>query len=86
MDTEHRYFVEKCFWEAKEKNTVPPDEKITSSTWAMKNESDGTNISRLKSRGFEQEDCVNYTKDDVLETVVNDITINIVFILTIVAA
>ena len=52
----------------------------------MKKKSDGNHRARLNERGFEQEDCVNYTKDDVLETVVNDITINIVFILTIVAA
>ena len=52
----------------------------------MKNKSDGTHREILNTRGFEQEDDVHYTKDDVSEPVVNEITIWIVFILMIMDA
>ena len=65
------------------KNTVPPDAKIITSTRDMKKKSDGNHRARLNTRIFEQEDDVHYTKDDVSEPVVNEITIRIVFILMI---
>ena len=52
----------------------------------MKKKSDGNHRARLNERGFEQEDCVNYTKCDVSETMVNAINTRIVFILMIMAA
>ena len=81
VNTEHKKFVENCVWESREKNTVPPDVNIISSTWAMKNKSDGTHCEILNARGFDQEDGVHYTKYDVSPPVVNDIIIRIVFIL-----
>ena len=32
VDFEHNKFVENCVWEARDKNIVPPDAKIISST------------------------------------------------------
>ena len=66
---------------------VPDDANMISSTWTMKKKSDVNNHKifnvRLNARGFDKGDCVNYTKDDVLAQVVNEITIQIVFILMI---
>ena len=66
---------------------MPDDAKMISSTWNMKKKSDGNNHKilnvRLNARVFDKEDRVNYTKDDVLAQVVNEITIQIVFILMI---
>ena len=86
VDTEHKKFVENCVWEVRDKNIVPPDEHIISSTWAMKKKSDGTHRARLNAEGFEQDDGVHYTKNYVLAPVVNDITIRIVFTLMIMDA
>ena len=52
----------------------------------MKNKSDGNHHEILNTKVFKQEYGVHYTKDDVSETVVNAIDIQIVFILTIMAA
>ena len=49
----------------------------------MKKKSEGTRREILNAVLFEQEDGFHYTKDDVSEPVVNDITIRIVFILMI---
>ena len=86
VETEHKKFVQNCVQEPRDKNTLPPDAKIISSTWAMKKKSDGTCHARLNEKVFEQQYSVNYTKDDVLETLVNGITIWIVLILFIMAA
>ena len=83
VDTGHKKFVDNCIWEERDKNTVPPDAKIISSTWAMRNNSDGTHCARLNERGFYQEGGIYYTKYYVLAPVVNDITIPVVLILMI---
>ena len=50
--TEHKKFLENCVWEAREKNTAPPDANIISSNSVMKKKSDGTHRARLNARGF----------------------------------
>ena len=85
MDTEYKKFVDDCVWEVRDKNTVPPDANIISSTCSMKKKSDITPCSILNARLFEKEDGVHYTKHYVLAPVANDTTIQIVFILMIMA-
>ena len=68
----------------RDKNIVPPDANIISSTWAMKKKSDGNHRARLNTRIFEQKYSFRYIKDDVSAPVFNDITIWVVFFLMIV--
>ena len=54
VDTKHKKSVDNCVQESREKNTVPPDANIISSTWAMNNKSDVTHRARLYTGGFDK--------------------------------
>ena len=54
MKNEHKKFVDNYVWEVRDKNKVPTDENIITSTWAMKKKSDGTCHARLNEKVFEQ--------------------------------
>ena len=48
--TEHKNFVDNCIWKARDKNIVPPDVNIISSTWYTKKKLDGTHCAILNVR------------------------------------
>lgn len=64
---------------------VPQDATILTSTWAMKKKANGKFRAQLNARGFKQIDGEHYDKSEKSSPVVNFMTINIIFILMIMA-
>ena len=60
---------------------VPPNAKILTSTWAMKQKADGTKRARINARGFEQKPGEHYNTTGVASPVVNEASIFIILIL-----
>ena len=67
------------------RSSIPDDAKVLTSTWAMKKKANGVYRARLNARGYEQVDGEHYDEDDKFAPVVNDITINIVLTLALMA-
>lgn len=53
----------------------------SSLTWSMKKKPNGTKRARLVARGFEQIDREHYKSDETAAPLVNDMSIQIIFIL-----
>jgi hypothetical protein len=47
-------------WTAVEKNTLSPDDKILTTTWAMKKKASGIFRARVNARGYKQVDGIRY--------------------------
>ena len=60
---------------------VPPNAKIITSTWEMKNNYNGKYRARLNSRGFEQVEGLNYNESNIASPVTNDMSIRIILVL-----
>jgi hypothetical protein len=58
---------------------------LINSTWSIKKKLDGTYGARMVARGFKQIDGIHYHEDNKSAPVVNDMTIQIVFVLAVLA-
>ena len=67
------------------RSNVPEGSKILTSTWSMKKKASGVFRARLTARGYEQVDGIHYDENAKSAPVVNGATINIVFILMLMA-
>ena len=66
-------------------NDLPQDAKILTSTWAMKLKANGTKQARINAQGFEQINGVHYNDNLKVAPIVNDVTVRIVLVLTVMA-
>jgi hypothetical protein len=85
MKEEHERMVKNKVWRAVPPSEVPKGEKIISSTLTNKKKSNGTYRAQLNARGFQQIPGVHYDPKTVAAPVTNDITIQIVMVLMIMA-
>ena len=67
------------------RNNVPEGAKVLTSTWAMKKKANGNFRARINARGYEQKDGEHYDAHDKFAPVVNEITVNIVMVLSLMA-
>jgi hypothetical protein len=81
VDAEHERFKKHKVWRPVLRSEIPPEAKVLSSTWAMKQKADGTKRARLNARGYEQVDGEHFKADDIAAPVVNTMTIRICFVL-----
>ena len=72
-------------WTPVDKDQVPTDATILTSTWAMKKKSNGKFRARLNGRGYEQVPGEHYDPSSLAAPVVSSITIRIVFVLMLMA-
>eukprot|EP00957_Ditylum_brightwellii_P165712 12615256-Ditylum_brightwellii.AAC.2 len=83
---EHDKMVKYKVWQPVPKGNVLANAKVLTSTWAMKPKASGSKHMRLNARGYKQVGRLHYSRHDLSAPVVNDMTIRIVMILTIMAA
>ncbi|KAL7563155.1 hypothetical protein ACA910_014434 [Epithemia clementina (nom. ined.)] len=67
------------------KSEVPAGSKILTSTWAMKKKANGVYRGRINAKGFQQEDGEHYDSHATFAPVVAEMTVMIVFTLSIMA-
>jgi len=82
---EHERMVEHGVFRPIDKNQVPKNSKILTSTWSMKLKADGTKRARLNARGFEQIAGEHYNETGVSSPVVNEASIFILLTLMVMA-
>ena len=58
-------------FEVVQKDDVPKDAKILTSTWVMKLKADGTKRARVTARGYEQKPGEHYDQTGISSPVVN---------------
>jgi hypothetical protein len=63
------------------RDSLPKSAKVLTTTWAMKQKSNGTQRGRLNARGYEQVDGSHYASDSIAAPVTNPITVRIVLML-----
>eukprot|EP00957_Ditylum_brightwellii_P125058 9532580-Ditylum_brightwellii.AAC.1 len=83
---EHDKMVKYKVWQPVPKGEVPAYAKVLTSTWAMKPKASGAKRARLNARGYKQVDGLHYNRHNLSVPVVNNMTVRIVMILTIMAA
>jgi hypothetical protein len=72
-------------FKAVDRTSIDKNEKILTSTWAMKKKASGKYRARLNARGYEQQPGVHYFDDDISSPTVNDTTIRVLFVLMLMA-
>jgi Reverse transcriptase (RNA-dependent DNA polymerase) len=82
---EHARMAKHTVWEAVKRSSVPKVVKGIISIWAMKKKSNGVFHARLAARGFQQHNGIHYDSSNTSSPVVNDITICVFFVLSIMA-
>lgn len=82
---EHDRMLKRKVWKAVPIDKVPKNERIITSTWAMKKKSSGTRRARVNARGFEQVPGVHYDPKTIAAPVINDITIRVIIVLMLMA-
>eukprot|EP00957_Ditylum_brightwellii_P141324 10767742-Ditylum_brightwellii.AAC.1 len=80
---EHDKMVKYKVWQPVPKDEVPANAKVLTSTWAMKPKASGAKHAKLNTWGYEQVDGLHYDSHNLSVPVVNDMTVRIVMILTI---
>ena len=63
------------------RDLLPKGAKVLTTTWAMKQKSNGTRRGRLNARGYKQVDGSHYASDSIAAPVTNPITVRIVLML-----
>jgi hypothetical protein len=81
---EHARMAKHTVWEAVKRRSVPEGVKGITSIWAMRR-SNGVFHARLAARGFQQHNGIHYDSSNTSSPVVNDITICVFFVLSIMA-
>jgi hypothetical protein len=82
---EHDRMIKHKVWKAVPRDEVPSDNKVLTSTWAMKKKSNGTFRARLNARGYEQIPGKHYDPNTIAAPVTSDTTIRIVLTLLLMA-
>jgi hypothetical protein len=85
VEEEYKRMVDYSVFEPVPRSGLPDGAKILTSTWAMKKKANGVFRARLTARGYEQVDGVHYDENSKSAPVVNGATVNIVFILMLMA-
>jgi hypothetical protein len=86
VDREHDQMIKHRVWQAILKCNIPRAVKIMTSTRAMKKKANGTFRARINARGYEQVNGLHYDSHDIPAPITNDVTIQIVLTLMIMAA
>ena len=61
-------------WTPVHRNTLNKDDKILTTTWAMKKKANGTYCARVNARGYEQVEGLHYDSSSTAAPVTNDTT------------
>lgn len=85
VEGEHEQMTKHKVWEAVRHQDLPTAAKILTSTWATKKKSNRTYRARLNARGFKQVEGEHYFAHSISSPVLNDVTIQIVLTLMIMA-
>ena len=85
VDEEHQRMKDHTVFQSIPREQLPANEKVMTSTWAMKRKSTGVKRGRLNLQGFEQVDGVYYSENKKSAPVVTNPTIMIMLILSIMA-
>jgi hypothetical protein len=85
VDEEYQRMADYSVFKPVPRSSLPDGAKILTSTWAMKKKANGVFGARLTARGYEQVDGVHYDENSKSAPVVNCATVNIVFILMLMA-
>ena len=85
VEEEHGRMIENNVWKPVPKSSVPLKAKILTSTWACKLKASGVKRARLNGRGYKQINGVHYDSSSIHSPVTNDVTVRIVFTLTLMA-
>ena len=64
---------------------VPKEEKMFTTTWAMKKKANGTYRARMNMRGFEQDDGEHYDSASISSPVTNDVSVRVLLVLMLMA-
>ena len=75
IDEEWERMIKAGAFKAIKRNALNPNEKIITSTWAMKKKSNGKYHARLNAQGYEQKCGVHYKHDEISSPTVNDVTV-----------
>jgi len=82
---EHERMAELGVFQPIDKNQVPKNAKILTSTWSMKLKADGTKRARLNARNIEQITGEHYNETGVSSPIVNEASIFILLTLMVMA-
>jgi len=69
VDQEHKRMTDHTVFKAVEKDQLPKDAKVISSTWAMKKKANGTLRARINALGYQQVDGEHYDEDEAAPVV-----------------
>ena len=64
---------------------VPPEEKMLTTTWAIKQKSNGDRSARINMRGYEQEHGDHYDSASISSPVTKDVSIRVMLTLMLMA-
>jgi hypothetical protein len=85
VEEEHDRMVKNEVWSPVDKQDIPSDAKVLTSTWAMKKKSNGKYRARLNCRGYEQVPGIHYDESSIASPVVSFITIRVTLVLMLMA-
>jgi Reverse transcriptase (RNA-dependent DNA polymerase) len=79
IEEEHNRMVESEVWSAVDKGMLNKNDKILTTTWAMKKKPNGKYKARINAHGFKQKDGLHYNSTNTSSPVTNDTTIRVMF-------
>ena len=85
VNKEYRRMEEMGVWKVMDKEDIPKDAKVLTSTWAMKQKASGVKRARLVGHGFKQVDGVHFDGTNIASPVTNDMSVRIVMVLALMA-
>ena len=80
VEEEQDWMIKMGVWEAVPRSKVPKDAKIISTTWAMKNKSNGMLWARVNAQGYMQVAGEHHNMDSISSPVTNKATIRVVLV------
>jgi hypothetical protein len=86
VDEEHERMLKHNVWKPVLRKNVPEGAKILTSTWAMKKKANGKYCARINAPGYEQVDGKHYDKMMKAAPVANEITIQMILVLVVMAS
>jgi Reverse transcriptase (RNA-dependent DNA polymerase) len=81
VEEEYQRLIKHNVWTPVDKSTISKDDKVMTTTWAMKKKANGTYRARLNARGYEQVEGMHYDTDSLAAPVTNDTTIRVAYVL-----
>jgi Reverse transcriptase (RNA-dependent DNA polymerase) len=85
VEIEHDRMIKNQVWTPVCMSKIGKDDKLMTTTWAMKKKANGTFGCRLNARGYEQVGGLHYNVDSTAPPVTNDTTIRIMYGLAVLA-